>query len=117
MNEFNMIVLNVAVIVFIITLVVVGIILYFSIKNHSFHHLIHNVLHIIRLILVTIVYLTVISTRRQEQEVIRITLSNQLKVVVVLFLLTNFMLLGIQMMKYYVQKISGQPNAEYIGMA
>ena len=36
MNEFNMLVLNVAVIVFIITLVVVGIILYFSIRNASF---------------------------------------------------------------------------------
>ena len=33
MNDFNMLVLNVAVIVFIITLVVVGIILYFSTQN------------------------------------------------------------------------------------
>ena len=36
MNEFNMLVLNIAVIVFIITLVIVGIILYFSIKNAEF---------------------------------------------------------------------------------
>lgn len=36
MNDFNMLVLNVAVIVFIITLVVVGIILYFSIQNANF---------------------------------------------------------------------------------
>ena len=36
MNEFNMLVLNIAVIVFILTLVIVGIILYFSIKNSEF---------------------------------------------------------------------------------
>ena len=36
MNEFNTMVLNVAVIVFIIALVIVGYILYFSIRNSSF---------------------------------------------------------------------------------
>ncbi len=36
MNEFNTMVLNIAIIVFIITLVVVGIILYYSIRNSSF---------------------------------------------------------------------------------
>jgi len=36
MNEFNMLVLNIASIVFIITLVVVGIILYFTVRNSSF---------------------------------------------------------------------------------
>tara|TARA_B110000503_G_C7155797_1_gene417255 strand:+ start:99 stop:527 length:429 start_codon:yes stop_codon:yes gene_type:complete len=36
MNEFNIMVLNVAVIVFIIALIVVGYILYFSVKNSAF---------------------------------------------------------------------------------
>lgn len=36
MNEFNTMVLNIAIIVFIITLVVVGIILYYSVRNSTF---------------------------------------------------------------------------------
>jgi hypothetical protein len=36
MNEFNMLVLNIAIIVFIIALVVVGLILYYSVRNSGF---------------------------------------------------------------------------------